>query len=169
MILSVNLTDVVVHESPVVEVRAYGQGPQRLVIYNANNNHLEDVTGVDLMYYNETDRSFVMVQYKDFTVDEEESRKVIKPDTRLYNQLRRMREVDNECKPNMDPMDIRLHPKPCFLKLCDPQDVGGDSVDMIKGLYLTREHFELVLQSPKARRAARRANHQQDDPTAPPR
>lgn len=92
-----------------------------------------------------------MVQYKDFTVDEEESRKVIKPDTRLYNQLRRMREVDNECKPNMDPMDIRLHPKPCFLKLCDPQDVGGDSVDMIKGLYLTREHFELVLESPKAR------------------
>jgi hypothetical protein len=147
----INLPDVLVHESPIVEVRAYGQGQQQLVIYNANNNHLEDVTGVDLMYYNETDRSFVMVQYKDFAVDEEESRKVIKPDTRLDDQLRRMREVDDQCKPNMDPMDIRLHPKPCFLKLCDPRDVGGDSVDMLKGLYLTREHFELILESPEAR------------------
>jgi hypothetical protein len=145
------IPDVLVHESPIIEARAYGEGPQRLVIYNANNNHLEDVTGVDLMYYNATDRSFVMVQYKDFTVEDEESKKVIKPDARLYDQIRRMREVDDQCKPSLDPMDIRLHPKPCFLKLCDPEDVGGDSVDMLKGMYLAREHFEAVLESPAAR------------------
>jgi hypothetical protein len=48
-------------------------------------------------------------------------------------------------------VQAQLHPKPCFLKLCDPEDVGGDSVDMIRGMYLTREHFEAVLHSPEAR------------------
>jgi hypothetical protein len=139
------------HESPVVEARAYGKGPQQLVIYNANSSRLEDVTGVDLMYYNASDRSFVMVQYKDFTVEDDDSRKVIRPDPRLHDQLKRMQELDDQCSPSLDPMDIRLHPKPCLLKLCDPEDVGGDSVDMIRGMYLTREHFEAVLRSPAAR------------------
>jgi hypothetical protein len=147
----VNLPGVLIHTSPIVEARAYGKGPQQLVIYNANTSRLDDVKGVDLMYYNATDQSFVMVQYKDFAVDDDDSRKVIRPDARLYDQLRRMRELDDQCKPSSDPMDIRLHPKPCFLKLCDPGDVGSDSVDMIKGIYLTREHFEAVLHSPDAR------------------
>lgn len=147
----INLPGVLVYESPVIEVRAYGEGPQQLLIYNANSSRLEDVKGVDLMYYNATDRSFVMVQYKDFDIDDDDSRKVIRPNARLYKQLRRMRELDDQCKPSLDPMDIRLHPKPCFLKLCDPEDVGGDSVDMIKGMYLTREHFEAILHSPGAR------------------
>jgi len=103
------------------------------------------------MYYNATDKSFVMVQYKDLTQDVLDSRKVIRPDARLDAQLKRMRAVDDHCKPSSDPTDIRLHPKPCFLKLCDPQDVGGDSIDMIRGIYLTREHFEAVLGSPAAR------------------
>lgn len=147
----INLPGVMVHESPIIEARAYGQGRQQLLIYNANNSRLEDVMGMDLMYYNATDRSFVMVQYKDFTVDDNDSKKVIRPDARLDDQLKRMRELDEQCKPSPDPMDIRLHAKPCFLKLCDPEDVGSDSVDMIKGVYLTREHFEAVLNSPEAR------------------
>jgi hypothetical protein len=145
-----NLPGVRIHTAPIVEARVYDEGPQQLVIYNANASSLEDVTGVDLMYYNATDQSFVMVQYKDFAINDDDSRKVIRPDPRLYDQLRRMREIDDQCKPSSDPMDIRLHPKPCFLKLCDPSDVGGDSVDMIKGMYLTREHFEAVLRSPRA-------------------
>jgi hypothetical protein len=145
----VNVPGARIYTSPVVEARAFGEGPQQLVIYNANNGTVENMSGVDLMYYNATDRSFVMVQYKNFTI--EDSKKVIRPDSRLDGQLRRMRRVDEQSKPGTDPIDIRLHHKPCFLKLCDPGDIGSDSVDMIKGIYLTREHFETILNSPEAR------------------
>jgi hypothetical protein len=145
----VNVPGARIYTSPVVEARAFGEGPQKLVIYNANNGVVENMSGVDLMYYNATDKSFIMVQYKDFAI--EDSKKVIRPNARLDGQLKRMQQIDEQCNPSTNPIDIRLHHKPCFLKLCDPGDIGSDSVDMLKGMYLTREHFEVILNSREAR------------------
>jgi len=149
---------------PVVEFASFRTGKQELLVYNANNGRVEDITGVDLMYYNAHDKCFVMVQYKKFEL--EGSEQVIRPNDRLCSQLSRMKKIDDQCEQSADAMDIRLHPKPCFLKLCQQEDPAIDSIDMIKGMYLTREHFELILNSPGRRgpRGGRRINE-----TTPPR
>jgi hypothetical protein len=142
---------------PVVVTRSFGRGEQRLIICNANNGSVEDVNGVDLMYYNSRDKNFVMVQYKKFAL--EGSGEVVRPDDRLYSQLARMKSVDEKCSPGTSAADIRLHAKPCFLKLCH-QENPADSIDMIRGMYLPREHFELILNSPSGLgpRGGRRVN-----------
>jgi hypothetical protein len=142
---------------PVVAARSFGRGDQKLIIYNANNGRVEDVNGVDLMYYNTYDKNFVMVQYKKFAP--EESNEVVRPDDRLYSQLARMKKIDDKCSPGTSAADIRLHAKPCFLKLCH-QENPADSIDMIRGMYLSREHFELILNSPAGLgpRGGRRVN-----------
>ena len=134
---------------PVVEARSFRTGKQELIIYNANNGRVEDMSGVDLMYYNSHDKCFVMIQYKKFSV--EGSGQVIRPDNRLDSQLARMKKIDDQCEPGTDAIDIRLYAKPCFLKLCHQEDPAADSIDMIKGMYLSREHFELILNSPGGR------------------
>jgi hypothetical protein len=134
---------------PALEVASFRSGKSELLIYNANNGHAEDITGVDLIYYNVHERCFVMVQYKKFKIEIDGP--VVRPDNRLNSQLARMRDIDDQCKPGADALDIRLHPKPCFLKLCMKEDPAVDSLDMIKGFYLSREHFETVLNSPAGR------------------
>ena len=58
-----------------------------------------------------------------------------------------MKEIDDKCLPGTGIFDLRLHHKPCFIKLCEPTPFEYDSVDRIKGTYLAREHFEIVLQA----------------------
>lgn len=133
----------------VFGTRVFVHDDRQLVVVNANNGPIEHITGVDLIYFNPHHGCFVLVQYKNFKAERGEL--VVRPDERLLSQLDRMREIDGKCGPGDDLEDIRLSSKPCFLKLCEPGTVRADSIDMIKGMYLPREHFEAVLNSRDAR------------------
>jgi hypothetical protein len=47
--------------------------------------------------------------------------------------------------------EFRLLPTPCFVKLCEPQSLVITSSEWIKGIYLAREQFEIILQAPESR------------------
>jgi hypothetical protein len=47
-----------------VEWRVFGSGDKKIFIMNANTKPVEHSLGVDLVYFNESRRSFVLVQYK---------------------------------------------------------------------------------------------------------
>jgi hypothetical protein len=135
--------------TPVHGTRVFEHDNRKLVVSNVNNGPVEHITGVDLIYFNQHHGCFVLVQYKNFKAEGGDL--VVRPDDRLLSQLDRMREIDGKCAAGDGPEDLRLYPRPCFLKLCEPGSVRADSIDMIKGIYLPREHFEVVLNSEDAR------------------
>lgn len=120
-------------------VRIYQDGNGReLLICNLARRRAEDIDGVDLLYYNVFHQCFVLVHYADSNGD----------GRLVEQQLGRMKEIDDSCRPGGSSFDVRLHGKPCFIKLCDPGAFEYDSVDMLKGAYLSREHYETILCAP---------------------
>lgn len=130
--------------------RTFTDGFKRMEIFNANRTDAEHEMGVDLIYHNVAQDSFVMVQYKRMRPEEE---LVYRPDRHLAGELERMQRVDEECrKHDVDRSDdVRLLPTPCMVKLCAPQTVVQDSLELITGMYFGREHFVAMLNSPRCR------------------
>lgn len=130
-----------------VDWRVFGNRNTTVFVMNANMEPLERSTGVDLVYYNETHRSFVLVQYKRMrreSADGGESTLAYRPDKQMVDELARMREVDQVFGTSTDG-GFRLSSKPCWVKLCNPSAASEDPRALIKGLYLAREHFEEVV------------------------
>jgi hypothetical protein len=127
--------------------RTFTDGAKKMEIFNANRTNAEHEMGVDLIYHNFAHDSFVMVQYKRMRP---ETDLVYRPDRNLTAELDRMRRVDEHCrKHDADTSsEVRLLPTPCMVKLCQPQTVVQDSLELIAGMYLGREHFETLLSSP---------------------
>ncbi|OON27064.1 hypothetical protein BSA16_33955 [Micromonospora sp. Rc5] len=127
--------------------RTFTDGFKRMEIFNANRSDAEHEMGIDLIYHNVAHDSFVMIQYKRMRP---EADLVYRPDHNLSSELERMAQVDEECrKHDIDPSDdVRLLSTPCMVKLCAPQTVVQDSIELITGMYLSREHFETLLSSP---------------------
>lgn len=127
--------------------RTFTDGFKRMEIFNANRTDAEHEMGVDLIYHNVAHDSFVMIQYKRMRP---ETDLVYRPDRNLSGELKRMAQVDEECREHdTDPRDdLRLLSTPCMVKLCAPQTVVQDSIELITGMYLGREHFETLLSSP---------------------
>jgi hypothetical protein len=124
--------------------RAFTSGTKRLYVMNANRTSVENKLGVDLIYYNESRHSFVMVQYKKLTKDKvKDSAKIslgYRPDGNLTKEMKRMKEIDQICTGSSG--DFRLHETPCWLKLCDPSQEVRDLAKLIPGMYFARQHFE---------------------------
>ena len=114
-----------------------------LLVANANRTDLETVLGVDLIYYNPCQGSFVMLQYK--KMEKTREGLISRVDARFRSQLERMREVDRKYRDDVvGHPDLRLVDTPCFIKLCEPQARMANSTELVQGMYLTREHFETV-------------------------
>ncbi|CAM3805046.1 hypothetical protein GCM10009799_29990 [Nocardiopsis rhodophaea] len=120
-----------------------------LLVANVDSSPTEAKAGVDLIYYNPKENSFVMLQYK--MLKPSGDGLVSSVDERFLDQVERMREVD-EAFADSTPghPEIRLVDTPCFVKLCEPQTRMVNSTDLIRGMYLSREHFEIVHSSPEA-------------------
>ncbi|MFC5748819.1 hypothetical protein [Actinomadura rugatobispora] len=122
--------------------RFSGPDEQELVVCNMTKRLPEEVDGVDLLYYNELHACFVLVQYKRLVKD---GRHFYYPgENALDQQLTRLRAIDDECPPGDAVADIRLHAQPSFFKFCEPSRLNQDSIDMLKGVYLARPHFERI-------------------------
>ncbi|WP_017591344.1 DUF6292 family protein [Nocardiopsis potens] len=116
---------------------------RKMLIANLDSTPHEKNMGVDLVYYNISQGSFVMLQYKVMERSGEEL--FSRVDDRFLKQVERMRAVDEEFRDeSAGNPDIRLVDTPCFVKLCSPVTHMDPSSDLLPGMYLTREHFEIA-------------------------
>jgi hypothetical protein len=112
----------------------------RLTVIMANRLPLEEQTGADLIYFNETYRAFVMVQYKAM-----EERGDNGPEFRwqdgdqLSEEISRMDALLAEISKipvGDDPNGYRLNSNPFFLKFCSRMVFNPDDKGLFPGLYL---------------------------------
>lgn len=131
--------------------RAYQRRGRRMFVMNANRTPVERTLGVDVVYWNEHDKAFVLVQYKKLTralkgtsrAGAHEYHDVFRPDRNLAAELERMTAIDTLCEQQAG--DFRLLPTPCWLKLCRFDAHISDPSALTKGMYLARSHFEELL------------------------
>jgi hypothetical protein len=130
--------DLVEELNAEVDWRVFENDRRRMFVMNANMEPVEETLGVDVVYYNETFKSFVLVQYKRMVSDG--SHKLwYRPDGHLASELKKMQVVDEEY--GSKDGDFRLFGKATWLKLCNPDARPDDPRELIKGMYLAREHF----------------------------
>jgi hypothetical protein len=132
---------------PIGEVTHYGskvfsneQNPSiRLTVIMANRLPLEQQTGADLIYFNETYRSFVMVQYKAMEKRDRETEFRWQAKDQFCDEIERMETLLAELRkvPSGDhPDGFRFTDNPFFLKFCPRVVFNPDDKGLFKGIYL---------------------------------
>lgn len=123
----------------------------RLTVIMANHLPLEQETGADLIYFNETYQSFVLVQYKSmdrgsngpefrWTEGDQLAIEIASMDS-LLAQIRAAQD-------DPSPASFRLHSNPCFLKLCPRMLFNPDDKGLFKGLYLPLDLWRSLANDP---------------------
>jgi len=134
--------------------KVFSKGSTRLRITMANRQPLEAQTGADLIYFNETYQSFVMVQYKamrDTARHGTIRTNVYRPDVQLDEEIRRMDEVSAAIAhiPATNALrDYRLNSEPFYLKLCPNTNLNLDDKGLFPGMYLPLEYWKLLIVDP---------------------
>ena len=134
-------------ESHVSGAVRFHQDQVQLTVLLINRQPLEELTGTDLIYYNETFRSFVMVQYK--AMKEEGDDQVFRlPNPDLEKELAKMKEFQISLGvPSgaaTSAHEYRLNTGPFFLKFCLPQVPRLGSPELVPGMYFPVEHWDLL-------------------------
>jgi hypothetical protein len=125
---------------------------EKLAVMNVNRHKIEHNLGVDLFYYHQKYDAYVMIQYKRMV--EEASGVGYRPtDSSYRSELERMQKVEKLIaeieEPPIRPLNsYRLHQGFCYFKLCPSVTVEPTSTEMIKGMYLPLDYWELLLKSP---------------------
>ena len=128
---------------------------ERLTVILANRLPLEEQTGTDLIYFNETYQSFVMVQYK--AMEREDGPNGVPqavfrlPNTQLAEEITRMDALlatIQACPANTSHDGYRLTENPFFLKLCSRLVFNPDDIGLVPGMYLPLDYWKLLVRSP---------------------
>lgn len=124
---------------------------ERLTVILANRLPLEEQTGTDLIYFNETFQSFVMVQYKAMEREDDEhgvGHAVFRlPSTQLTEEIKRMDMLLAQlkaCTANSAHDGFRLTENPFFLKLCPRLVFNPDNIGLVPGMYLPLDYWKLL-------------------------
>jgi hypothetical protein len=141
--------------------RAFASARRRIFVMNAKRTPVERTLGVDVVYWNDQDKAFVLVQYKKMTRESTGKsrsgstayRGIYRPDRNLLAELARMAAIDALCE--QQPGDFRLLPTPCWLKLCRFDVQVRDLAALVGGMYLARVHFEELITKSAGRRGAK--------------
>ena len=125
----------------------FQDGEDRLTVILANRQPLEEQTGSDLIYYNETFNAFVMVQYKAMEPDDKLGAIFRFPEAKLTEEITRMDKfleklAKIETTPTTD--DFRLNTNPFFLKFCPRIQFQPDSTGLTKGMYIPHALWKLL-------------------------
>ena len=105
----------------------------------ANRQPLEQQTGADLIYFNETYRSFVMVQYKAMEKRDEETEFRWRAKDQFCDEIARMETLLQKLRKvpsGNDPDGFRFADNPFFLKFCPRVIFNPDDRGLFKGIYL---------------------------------
>lgn len=118
----------------------------KLTVILANRLPLEQQTGTDLIYYNETFKCFLMIQYK--SMEKEGADEIYRfPNVQLEAEIARMESLLVElkkCETNSDADGYRLSENPFFLKICPRLVFKPDNVGLSKGMYLPLDYWHLL-------------------------
>jgi hypothetical protein len=111
-----------------------------LTVIHADKEPLEQLTGADLIYYNEAYKCFVFVQYKMLEEDG------YRPDNQLDQEIQRMQQLlAASAASNPNHCDgFRIHSNPFFLKLCPRIDFAPEDIGLSKGMYIPLEYWKLL-------------------------
>ncbi|SEQ88147.1 hypothetical protein SAMN05428995_1153 [Loktanella sp. DSM 29012] len=147
-------------EIKVASAAVFEDGDNRLTVVLANRLPLEEQTGCDLIYYNETFNAFVMVQYKAMEPHDKEGAIFRFPEAKLTEEVARMDAFLAELaktKPSNAVNDFRLNSDPFFLKFCPRIQFDPDSTGLTKGIcvplsYWKRLEVDDNLKGPKGGR-----------------
>ncbi|MGZ2376668.1 hypothetical protein ACVI3U_004634 [Sinorhizobium medicae] len=122
-----------------------GETGSRLTVILANRLPLEEQTGTDLIYYNETFKSFILVQYKAMESDQKEGAIFRLPEKNLSEEIERMEVFLSELGKLKDAGtvdDFRLSNEPFFLKFCPRIQFDPDSSGVTKGMYVPLSYWK---------------------------
>lgn len=132
-------------------IAVFTKGRERLTVINVNRQPLERTTGADLIYINELLESFVLVQYKTMRRERDDtSRLVYRPDEQLHRELERMRQFKS-AEYDGKPMSFRLSNATCYLKLCRPVTTLDRGQDLVSGMYLPLDYYDMLAASSEVR------------------
>lgn len=123
----------------------FESGATRLTVVLANRLRLEEQLGVDLIYYNETYRSFVMVQYKAMDSEVGAGALFRLPDAQLATEVGRMDEMWaalSSVAGSTETDGFRLCSNPFFLKLCPRVLFDPDNAGLVSGMYLPLDYWK---------------------------
>jgi len=138
---------------PVAKSAAYfSNGSISLTLVLANHLAIEEQLGADLLYFNETYRSFTLIQYKAMESDGEAAPVFRLPNSKLDVEIGRMRnhlDMLRTCPPNEMCEGYRLLENPFFLKLCPRMDFEPADTSLVKGMYLPLDYWDLLDADPR--------------------
>ncbi len=135
-----------------------------LSVLLVNREPLEELTGADLIYYNETFKSFVMVQYK--AMERENNDELFRlPNDGLDKEVGKMRRFFKDLSAEQNkqseiPGAFRFDQNPFFLKFCPRVVRQPDNIELIHGMYFPLEYWYRLrnssdLDGPKGGKALR--------------
>ena len=116
-------------------------GKKRISIMYANRTVIENNMGVDLIYHDNINRTYIFVQYKRLT---ERSNKYIyypSSDSSLGKELKLM--SDLEMKLTKDENDYRLNDQVFYFKFCNERQ-NIQTKELSSGFYLPKDYFLLI-------------------------
>lgn len=111
----------------------------RLTVIMANRLPLEEQTGADLIYFNETYHSFVMVQYKAMEQRDDVIEFRWRAKDQFSQEIARMETLLAELRrlpSGYHPNGFRFADNPFFLKFCPRVVFNPDDKGLFKGIYL---------------------------------
>ncbi len=134
----------------VTGAAVFSSGEDVVTVQIANRTQLEEVLGVDLIYYNQPYDTFVMVQCK--ALDGESGAEGFRlPNRQLELELGRMESIWNElsgCDADTSCLGYRLNPNPFFLKFCPRTVFDVLSASLIPGMYFPLQYWRTLEQNP---------------------
>ncbi|WP_328563258.1 hypothetical protein [Streptomyces coelicoflavus] len=130
-------------ETSHVAWRKFREHGRTLLVANANRIPAEHALGCDIIFYNVTRHSLVLVQYKKLNAARGGFYYPDSDRKNLTKELLRMRSLDRYAARYTGPADEqRLDPSPSWIKLCHPRSVLPHTTEMIHGMYFSRRQFE---------------------------
>ena len=112
---------------------------QAITVIMANRTPLEQQTGADLIYYNQTYGAFVLVQYKAMEQAKDGAEFRWRDGDQFTQEIERMDALLAEltkCCPDGAPEGYRLCNNPFFLKFCPRVVFNPNDEGLFKGIYL---------------------------------
>ncbi|MFB7558991.1 hypothetical protein [Streptomyces brevispora] len=122
--------------------REFREHGRTLLVANANRTAAESLLGCDIIFYNVSRHSLVLVQYKKLDA-EKGGFYYPNSDRNLAKELIRMRSLDRYAEMQRGVGDEqRLDTSPSWIKLCHPRSLLPHTSEMVHGMYFSRKQFE---------------------------
>lgn len=118
----------------------------QLTVLLANRLPLEELTGTDLIYFNEDFKCFVMVQYK--VMEKENDNFIFRlPNRQLSEEIARMDSIVRSLEPtegNELVHNYRISEKSFFIKFYPRLDFSPDDIGLCKGMYVPLDYIKIL-------------------------